>query len=733
MKARLWLILGARMALLWLAIGLRTAVGASTADCPHAFSVDDYFQTRRIVELAISDSGDRVVYATENWSLNQDRKIREVFVVELAPGAKPVPMNVDGDAHDIAWIPRSSEFAYLSAKSGVSQIYSLNVGNESIRQRTFSLEHVVQFRFSPDGRSLAYSTIPLPSSRTVLFERARAGESGVLIDTDRVGLADLVNPDWAGTFAQRFGDRKLWLQVATRPATVITLSGSVLDFYWASDSRFLSVTYVDDTIPERLLVREYLSSVGIVDAATGQKQVLFEGHTPRGEQPGLGFGGGQWVPHRNQVVVFRTVESKWWVNRQFPEWTVSPVAGPVDDKELSWRAVETFDEGVQPITEKALWVENTTRGVRSLFEWRGARISPARVVRGLDGSSSQFTFSRDLRSAVFVNQSLSRPPEIYLWRENLASAVRITGINAATTLPCGQPVEAITWTSLDGEQASGWLFKPRAQTSQPQPLVTYVHGGPGSPVTDAFCPTFSSWPYPLEVFPAYGIAVFIPNYRGTMTFGRRFSSPSSQDNEPVGDIISGLRHLVALGVADPDRLGIAGHSHGAWLGPMVMIQEPRFKAASFAEGAANWVVLHESTGAVFNREIQDPQLNGSLYDVPERYLAISPDLHFKGISSANLFEGGIESAALQALAFGKASNRVGLPTETIIYPKSGHTLATPRQQKESAERNLDWFRFWIKGEVDDSPEKAQQYARWRALRAQHDALSFRDASTSSHR
>jgi len=34
---------------------------------------------------------------------------------------------------------------------------------------------------------------------------------------------------------------------------------------------------------------------------------------------------------------------------------------------------------------------------------------------------------------------------------------------------------------------------------------------------------------------------------------------------------------------------------------------------------------------------------------------------------------------------------------------------------------VDWFSFWLKGEEDPDPAKAEQYKRWRKLRQQHEA------------
>jgi len=40
----------------------------------------------------------------------------------------------------------------------------------------------------------------------------------------------------------------------------------------------------------------------------------------------------------------------------------------------------------------------------------------------------------------------------------------------------------------------------------------------------------------------------------------------------------------------------------------------------------------------------------------------------------------------------------------------------PRHRLEIYERNLDWFRFWLKDEQDPDPRKEEQYRRWNRLR-----------------
>jgi len=60
--------------------------------------------------------------------------------------------------------------------------------------------------------------------------------------------------------------------------------------------------------------------------------------------------------------------------------------------------------------------------------------------------------------------------------------------------------------------------------------------------------------------------------------------------------------------------------------------------------------------------------------------------------------------------------RLGKPVEMIYIPEGTHILEKPWDRMISQQGNVDWFCFWLKGQEDPDPTKAEQYARWRELR-----------------
>jgi hypothetical protein len=114
----------------------------------------------------------------------------------------------------------------------------------------------------------------------------------------------------------------------------------------------------------------------------------------------------------------------------------------------------------------------------------------------------------------------------------------------------------------------------------------------------------------------------------------------------------------------------------------------------------------------------------SMFGVPfwgagiERWIERSPAFHLDRIHAALRIEHhGTTSipCTWDTFAMLKRQRR---PVEMIHIPRSDHMVVTPPARYLSQEGDVDWFRFWLKGEEDVDSAKAEQYRRWRRLRAE---------------
>lgn len=687
--------------------GEEQACGASD------FTVEDYFDVKRVSETALTSDGGLLVYVVESYA--GGARVRDMHLASLREGDAGRPVEALSGARALAWIPRSDELAFLSEQDGVTRLASWRAADGEIRQLTQAADPVESFRFSPDGSALAFTTRAPYEPGISLYDRFRSGTEGVLVDPATTSSHDFLNPYWHQL--AKAPPLVLWVQgdgKATRVPLPGEPSGGEQAYSWSADGRYLSVTFVGDDVPESQM-RSERTSVGVFDLAAGDFRVIAQGVPPRGGEPAINYRGGEWIPGAQRVLLRRVIETDPWVSDSFPDWAVADASMPLDGQQIEWRPMETYPRGLRflPLSGSEILLTNTVEGVHSLFVLTPEGVDRSVILDGLDGSSSLFTFSEGYDDVAFVNESLQRPPEIYVAR-NGKPAKRLTELNTGIAQRLSYSRHEIRWKSTDGTRISGWLLEPEG-TRPPAgwPMIAHVHGGPAFPFPDAFAPYFAYWPYPLEIYPAHGIAVFLPNYRGTHTYGR--SIAESGPDEPIEDIVSGVRYLVSENLADPSRLGISGHSHGALVGPLAMVRSGIFKASSFAEGVANSVVMYELMSGDANREIHDPLMGASLYEAPELYLEQSADLHMEGIETASLFEAGAYMTALYMLGFPKAAERAGMPSELIVYPQTGHNIVIPALQRESAERNLAWFDFWLNGCASRDPEHEGWYRRWKAL------------------
>lgn len=712
------------------------AMPAAARAAMGTLEVEDYFRLQRVAEMALSPDGTRLLYVVER-AFPQDRPpseaqrsggevaLRMAYLQRLDDAAQ-APRRVDdlADARAISWIPGGERIAYLARTGETRQLFAYDLDAAKAQPLTASAEDVEQYRFAADGSAFAYATATRPPASRSLYDRIRNETRGIVIDEPTVKVYDYLSPRAGGQWQPRVAS--LWIVAGGRdprqvpvPGMVSGGSGTDASFHWSPDAGALSVTYVADDLPPSFIGSIHRSSLGSYDLREGRFRVVGASREADEGRRAVRYLGGEWWPD-GRLLVRRYFMDGPWGSSAFQEWATTAAAeGAAADPALRWRPVEAGSGMRMLPREGELLLENTLEGRRGMFRWREGDEGFRRVPATWPGSRSDFRFSADFGAMVFVAESLTRPPEIYLAREG-AGPVRVSRLNDAIAARVSYDAEEVRWTGRDGVPVKGWLLRPRGSGDGPVPLLTHVHGGPGMPVTDTFAPYLRLWTYPFEVQASRGTAVFFPNYRGTMGYGRTVAFPSRTDGEPADDVLTGIAHLVESGVADPSRLAISGHSHGAWLGPWVMTrpEAPRFVAASFAEGGSNQVANYLMMSSELNRYTHDAIMGASLFDDPGRYLEKSPDLHFEDVRAATLLEAGAWSLPLGMVGYAKAASYHGIPNEFVIYPNTGHNPDRADVAREIAERNLDWFAFWITGRESAEPGKQAQHARWGAMRAQ---------------
>jgi dipeptidyl aminopeptidase/acylaminoacyl peptidase len=258
--------------------------------------------------------------------------------------------------------------------------------------------------------------------------------------------------------------------------------------------------------------------------------------------------------------------------------------------------------------------------------------------------------------------------------------------------------ERLSYSASDGLALDGLLILPPglSRADGPFPLITLVHGGPYGRYADSF---LGNWWAPGQWLAAAGYAVFLPNPRGSQGRGHRFAAMVScaVGTDEWTDILAGIDVLIAEGVADPDRLGIGGWSHGGFMAAWAVGQTDRFKAALMGAGICDWG-MQVGVGELGTQEAGLGGSCGWEGAGPHRHDQLSPISYAARIRTPVLIVHGQDDTNVpvgQAVYFHRALSRFGVEHELVIYPREGHPITERQHQIDLLRRARAWFDRWL--------------------------------------
>ncbi len=242
------------------------------------------------------------------------------------------------------------------------------------------------------------------------------------------------------------------------------------------------------------------------------------------------------------------------------------------------------------------------------------------------------------------------------------------------------PQERLAYRAEDGLELDGLLLLPPGTTRSdgPFPLVTLIHGGPHDRYADRF---HLGW-YPSgQWLAAAGFAVFQPNGRGGLGHGDAFARSVAGEvgGAEFTDVLAGIDLLVEAGVADEDRLGIGGWSHGGFVAAWAVTQTDRFKAAVVGAGVIDWPLL-AATGEHTRFEAALGGLANSPITHAHRIRTPVLILHGEGDPNVPLSQAELLHRALHDREH-----------EFVVYPREGHSIRERDHRIDVLNRTRAWF------------------------------------------
>ena len=263
---------------------------------------------------------------------------------------------------------------------------------------------------------------------------------------------------------------------------------------------------------------------------------------------------------------------------------------------------------------------------------------------------------------------------------------------------------------------SGRLFLPASyDSSKRYPLVftTYLS-------TPGF--NLGSGEVPILPLVTNGIAVFALDARDVNEPGEKgnFAPELRRLQSPLQAMQWIVEKLSQEGVVDPKRIGVSGLSYGTEISMYAYWNSSLFRAVSATTGS--WEpMLYAMGGLAWEGSLKDRGFSDPKESLT-KWRELSAGLNASATLPPLLWQSP-DAERQWCVESWFALRRASAQVEWLEYPVEGHVKRSPANQWWVHERNLDWFRFWLKDEEDSGPSKKEQYTRWRQMRTHWSAAT----------
>ena len=646
------------------------------------FDADALLRIQRIGDPQLSPDGKTVAFSVSQPDIDNNRAAHSVWTVPLAGGT---PRKLSDAADRPRWSPDSTRIYYTGTSGGSSQIWSMSPDGSGQLQITHLSTEASGEIVSPDGKYLLVLSDVFPDCGADDDCNAKQLETEKNSKVKARLITNLLYRHWTSWQGKT---RSHLLSISLADGKAVDLSpgdhivppfslGGPDDYVISPDSREVCFAMNADPVPA-LSTNNDLYVVPI----TGGAAQKITGNPGADNSPQYSPDG-RYLAYRSQSRP--GYESDRW-KLIVLERSNGRLLLPTDAVD---RSIESF---VWSPDSKRLFFGAVDRGHQAI-QFVGIEGGGVRVAVTGSNTLDDLQFTADGKTLVFTRQSGDSPVEICKATSNGGAAVALTHLNddllnqyQLTTL------EDFWVAGAENTQIHSFVVKPPDfDPKKKYPVLMLIHGGPQGEWGE-------SWTYRwnAQVMAGAGYVVVMPNPRGSIGYGQKFTDDINQDwgGKPYDDVMAVTDYVAKLPYVDADRMAAAGGSYGGYLINWILGHTTRFKCLISHAGVYDLRSEAEST-----EELWFPtwEFGGMPWDNPEVYDRWSPSKYVREFRSPTLVIHGELDFRIpysQGMALFTALQMQKVPSQMLMFPDEGHWVLKPQNSALWYKTFLDWVGKW---------------------------------------
>ncbi len=670
---------------IWLFIAITAISLVVSGQSKHPITFDDLISMKRLADAQISPDGRSVAYVVNAVDKQANRGKRSIWLVPTSGGEARQWITSSRNDDTPRWSADGKWVAFLSSRDGAPQIYIAAADGSNPKKVTSVPLGVADFTWSPDGKTLAFSTEIYPECGDLkcTAQKAEAADASKV----KAVIADrLLYRHWSDF---KLGKRSHVFVVAAEGGDPRDVTpgdfdsppfslGDPLAYDFSPDGKELCFSRNTDKVE----ATSTNSDLFIVPLMGGEAKRITGNNKGYDSTPRYSPDG-KWIAYRSQ-------ERAGYEADRFKLMLYNRQSGVV--KELTSSFDRNIGEMVWSPDSQNLIIgaEDEGRELIGSISINGGGVKSLISKTASNGIS----LSGDGKTLAFTRSSLTMPAEVFASSSDGKNARQLTTTNSA--LLAQLDMSAAEDFSYEGglkAKIHGFIVKPpQFDKSKKYPMILLIHGGPQGAWLD-------NWGYRwnAQMWAARGYVTVLINPHGSTGYGQAFTEQISGDwgGAVYDDLMKGVDYVIKQGYVDPARMGAAGGSYGGYMVNWMLGHTDRFKAFVSHAGIFNSVSMYATEELWF----QEWEFKGTPWEKPELYTKWSPHLHAAKFKTPTLVVHGELDYRVpvgEGIQLFSTLQRKGVPSKLLYFPDEGHWVLKPQNSELWYKTVLDWFDQWLK-------------------------------------
>ena len=659
------------------------------------FTPEVMWKMGRIGAQTLSADGSKLVYALTEYNLAENRGVTTLWLRDMATGETKRLTDYNSSNHSAQWLDEAN-IAFLSNRSGSSQVWAMDINTLATRQLTTLAKDVEGFGIAGDHAFYV---------QRVEVAKLKGSNKYEDMDKSKVRIYDdLMVRHWdywddgsyLHIFAADYKDGKIAEGkdiIGADKAYDAPLAPYFdnAEIRLSPDGTQLAYTCKPLTGTEYALSTD--SDIFLYDFATEATRNLSKEAAEAGADAFVGYDKYPVFSPDGTKIAFRSQRRPGNEADQQRLWVF----------DLKTNKCDYITRGQDYCVTEVAWDGNDA--MYFVLPWRGthqvAHIDLAgnmkHITRG-NHDINAFTFAGG--KIVANMNTICKAVELYDVNLESGELTQLTDVNREIydNIKFGEVQER--WiTTTDGKQMLTWvILPPDFDPTKKYPTLLYCQGGPQSTVSQ-----FWSYRWNFQLMAAEGYVIVAPNRRGCPSFGQEWTDQISGDysGQNIRDYLAAIDEVSKEPWVDTDKRGCVGASYGGYSTYYLAgVHEGRFKAFIAHCGIFNFESMYGHTEELF---FVTNDYGGAYWEkdnaVAQRSYANSPHKNVDKWDSPIMIITGERDYRIpysQSLEAFTAARVQGIDARLVSFENEAHQVFQPQNSVVWNREFFSWLNKYLK-------------------------------------